>query len=67
MSDTTQFTVYWPNGVREVIRGWSLANALEHEGYGQSAKLSIQIHREGNDDNYVWNQQTKSWEKKSFS
>lgn len=61
-----QYTIYWPNGYKEVIRGNSLADALYRQQYGQSAILGIYKSVEGVDNNYIWNFTTHQWEKIAF-
>ncbi len=58
--ETMKYTIYWKNGRKEIVDPIAMAMALA------ATPEEVILWREGVDNNYVWNQKTQSWEKKSI-
>lgn len=50
-----QFTLYWLDGLREIITGTSIADAFNKAGYGAGALRALDFYEEGIATNYTWN------------
>ena len=57
-----KYTFYWLTGKREVLEGNSPEEALNQAGIGQGAirVLDFWAHYDNND--YVWNAMTRTWD-----
>lgn len=49
-----QFTLYWLDGLREIITGTSIADAFNRAGYGAGALRALDFYAEGIDTGYTW-------------
>lgn len=49
-----KFTLYWLDGMKEVIEGIDIANAFTRAGYGAGALAALDFHTEGEDNSYEW-------------
>lgn len=58
-----KFTFYWKTGDREVFQGKNPADAFTSAGYGLAALGAVEIVAEGDNLEYVWDKNTKSWTK----
>ena len=59
-----KYTFYWLTGKREVLEGNSPEDALNQAGYGQGALKALDFWAHDNDNGYVWNAKTKTWDTK---
>lgn len=55
------YTLYWLDGVREVIRGDDIAQAFVNAGYGDGSLRAVDMWRWGNDTEYVWDKAKRVW------
>ena len=56
-----EFTLYWRDGKREVLRGDSPADAMNRVGYGGGAVRALDFYANGDDKEYVWDASKKDW------
>lgn len=57
-----QFTFYWLTGKREVLEGDKPHEALNNAGYGGGAVRALDFYAKGDDNDYVWDGEKRSWE-----
>lgn len=57
-----KFTFYWLTGKREVLEGTDPANAMNEAGYGQGAVAALDFHANGDNNDYIWNPETREWD-----
>lgn len=60
-----QFTIYWLDGRKSVIEGETVHQAFSAAGYGGGAVRAVDWYENGVNDDYVWNKETKQWDKKT--
>jgi hypothetical protein len=60
-SDYREYTFYFTDGIREVIRGLSLIHAFE-KTHGHSDMSDVAIALKGRDESYKWNTETRTWD-----
>jgi hypothetical protein len=58
------YTIYWRMNDKTVITGTSFANAMNNAGYGAGTVSAIDFYEDGENDDYVWNQTTRNWDRK---
>lgn len=63
MSDK-KFTLYWLDGKRQVITGESIEQAYTQAGYGAGAVRAVDFYIEGDNHEYDWNKEKRSWDRK---
>jgi hypothetical protein len=56
-----EYTFYWYDGTREVLRGSTKAAALNNAGYGHGALGALDRICEGDDDNYIFSKEQHKW------
>jgi hypothetical protein len=56
------FTYYWLTGKREVLQGDDQADALNKAGYGQGAVRALDFWAHDDNNDYVWNPETREWD-----
>jgi hypothetical protein len=61
MDDTKIFTLYWRDGKREIVTGTSPVEAMNRAGYGAGAVAALDFYAEGDDKDYVWDQDKHDW------
>lgn len=57
-----EFTLFWLDGKREVIKGYGIQDAINTTGYGGGAIRALDFHAEGDNIDYQWNKEKKKWE-----
>ena len=57
------FTFYWRTGDREVFPGRDPAEALNKAGYSGGAVGALDFYANGDNNEYVWNSETRDWDK----
>lgn len=55
------FTLFWKDGMREIVRGPSVADAMTRAGYGAGAVRALDFWAEGDETNYTYVQERRSW------
>jgi len=58
-----QFTLFWRDGKRHVIRGSDIASAMNNAGYGAGSLSALDFHAKGDNKEYTWNKNTREWDK----
>lgn len=57
-----KFTLYWLDGKKNTVTGFSIADAMNKAGYGAGAVRALDFYDEGNSlGSYGWNPNTRSW------
>lgn len=56
-----EFTLYWRDGKREVLKGTSIDDSMRARGYGQGAVAALDFYKEGNCEAYVRDNEKKEW------
>lgn len=59
------FTVYWRSGKRTEVYGDTIEAAFNRAGYGLGAIKAVDFYDNLPNDNYIWNENTKSWDRKT--
>lgn len=60
------FTLYWKDGYRNVVRGRTVAEAMTLAGYGHGVLGALDFYAHGNDHSFYWNttaQPCARWDK----
>lgn len=57
MAKQKQFTFFWKDGKRDVLKGINAALALKSAGYSGGAIAALDFYSEGDDDGYRWDGQ----------
>lgn len=58
------YTIFWLDGKKEIVRGYSIAEAFTHAGYGNGALIAVDFYDEGESDNYRYDQMELRWKLK---
>jgi len=58
-----KYTFYWLDGKRDVFKGKTPADALTQAGYGGGALAALDFHCPGDNNEYKWNVETKTWDR----
>lgn len=67
MKETTmKFTFYWLDGTKEILEGNDAAEALNRAGYGAGALGALDFYARGEDNNYDWDANKRSWKRVVF-
>ena len=65
MTNIKEFTFYWLNGEKEVIKGTSPADAVKKSGYDSivrgGALRNLDFYAEGDNKEYEWDETRKFW------
>lgn len=61
-----EFTIFWLNGTTEKVTGETIESAFAAAGYGAGATSAIDFFSgvPGVENDYVWNKDERSWNKK---
>ena len=59
-----EFTFFWLDGKREVLKGGGPADALTKGGYSQGALKALDFYDYGNNNNWEWKKEIRTWHKK---
>jgi hypothetical protein len=59
-----QYTFYWLTGKREVLEGNTPETALNNAGFGQGAVRALDFWAHGDNNDYLWNAETREWNMK---
>lgn len=59
-----KYTFYWLTGQREVLEGEKPNEALMLAGYGGGAIRALDFYAEGENDEYEWDEEKRTWNKK---
>lgn len=57
------FTIFFKNGLKKVITGDSISEALSSSGFSAADAMKIDFYMTGIDQEYGWNAKTEKWEK----
>ncbi len=57
-----KYTFYWRTGKREVLPGDTPEAALNNAGFGQGAVRALDFWAHNDNNNYVWNPETREWD-----
>jgi hypothetical protein len=57
------FTLFWKTGQRELVNGENPAEAMTLAGYSGGAVGALDFYSQGDCKNYVWNKETRYWDK----
>lgn len=57
------YTLYWLDGKRETVQGADPAQAMTLAGYGGGAAKALDFYADGDDHNYTWDAEKRSWAK----
>lgn len=58
------FTVYWKDGTKSAMKGFTIEEAFRNEGYGGGASSAVDWYDNGETDTHDWNLDTKTWVRK---
>jgi hypothetical protein len=61
-SKEKEFTLFWLDGKREVVKGKDIKDAVTTAGYGMGALGALDFHSAGDNNDYVWNAVTRQWD-----
>jgi hypothetical protein len=61
-SDIKDFTLFWLDGKRELVRGRDAADAMTKAGYGAGAVRALDFHAPGDSYDYKWNEKDRKWD-----
>ncbi len=61
------FTLFWRDGLREIVQGKTIAQAMTHAGYGQGALRALDFHAEGDCQSWVWDASARDWRQRDAS
>lgn len=60
------FTVYWRDGLKNLLKGETIEEAMRNGGYGAGSLGAVDFYANGHDDAYTWDHKTRTWDKKSL-
>ena len=60
-----KYTLYWLDGKREVVEGNSISDAVNAAGYGYGALKALDFWAEGDNDEYRWDEDARTWRGKA--
>jgi hypothetical protein len=63
MTTEKPFTLYWSDGVREVVRGQTIRAALLLAGYSSYSHGALSVYTEGDNTDFTWDPDEKAWVK----
>jgi hypothetical protein len=55
-------TFFWLDGKREVLQGQTPEASLNAAGYGNGALRALDFWAAGDNQDYLWNPETRSWD-----
>lgn len=53
--------LYWLSGETEIVRGTTIADAMNKAGYGGGAVTALDFYKEGEQSTYQWDAAKKTW------
>lgn len=56
-----KFTLFWKTGQREVVEGDTPSQAMTLAGYSNGSLIALDFWAHGDNQEYVWNKETRSW------
>ena len=56
-----EFTIFWKDGKRDVLKGSDVANAFTRAGYGAGALGAVDFYSNGNDNSYEFDSTAYKW------
>lgn len=57
------YTLFWLSGETELVRGYTITEAVKSAGYNKGAIYALDFYGKGDlRDNYAWDPGAKSWE-----
>jgi hypothetical protein len=59
-----QFTLYWLDGKHQVVTGETIEQAFTTAGYGAGALKAVDFYIDGDNHEYDWNKEQRSWVRK---
>ena len=62
MENDPQFTLYWRDGKRQVVRGRTVAEAMTLAGYGGGAVRALDFYANGDNHEYTWLPDKRDWQ-----
>lgn len=58
-----EFTLFWFYGKSDVVKGYTIAEAMKNAGINENAGMLLDFYVDGNKKNdYVWNTKELRWE-----
>ena len=57
------YKLYWRDGKSELAAGDNIADAFRRAGLSSGAMASLDFYSENPDDEYVFNKNTREWDK----
>lgn len=60
-----QWTLFWRDGLREVVRGRTVEEAMTLAGHGAGTLGALDFHAPGDEQRFYWNTRTLRWERRS--
>lgn len=60
-AETGNFTLFWKDGKREVVRGLHAADAMTAAGYGGGAIGALDFYAAGDCHDYAWDVVKRNW------
>lgn len=60
-AETSDFTLFWKDGKREVVHGVHAADAMTSAGYGGGAVRALDFYASGDCQDYSWDKAQGSW------
>lgn len=60
------YTLFWLDGLRNIVMGKTIADAMNAAGYGAGAVRALDFWATGDNKEYEWNDNARTWEKKAI-
>lgn len=55
------YTLYWREGISEVVQGDDPAQAMTLAGYSNGAVRALDFYEHGDDNSYTWDSNNRNW------
>lgn len=65
MTEAKPFRLYWLSGDTEIVRGATIADAMNQAGYGGGAVRALDFFKEGEEQTYDWDGSKRDWVQKA--
>lgn len=59
-----EFTFFWRDGIRQVLKGADEVDALNKAGYGNGAIRALDFHAPGDNKDWEWVKDEHDWKRK---
>lgn len=59
------YTLFWLDGLRNTVRGKTIADAMNAAGYGAGAVRALDFWAHGDNHEHEWDNEARTWKKRA--